>query len=310
MLPPGILLFAAACILQTQLVYGVVDQAIFGGTNATNVLYRALVIGAHGALEIMVLRAGGPSRKGRESLVWIAVGVIILLHVVIFAGSTWDGSDTYLSAYRGTFAREAFWSLLPITALLLAIHVGLDAGRTRRAHGARATRWGLTLIWMYSFAIGAWAVESMTVSVMRLRDVGFDPTLSNGVDPVAATLLFMAIAFAASGVTVASAPTQVDRFWDRVLLVRLWPTWRRGIVSHAQLALGGVRGRFRPFAQHEAVEGVLFRMWIEVVELKRTRGFQPTSRQEALIASVGERFAGNPDQADSTRPLVDSWVNS
>lgn len=77
MLPSGVLLWSAACILQIHVVYDFIDP-LLGGSNVTNLLYRILVTAALGCLEVMVIRA----TKGRgtpwESLGRVAISIGVL----------------------------------------------------------------------------------------------------------------------------------------------------------------------------------------------------------------------------------------
>lgn len=293
MLPSGVLLWAAACILQIHVVYDFIDP-LLGGSNVTNLLYRILVTAALGCLEVMIIRA----TKGRgtpwESLVAAIVVAMIALQALIFAVNSWPVTDTYLSEYGGEVGRELFWSVMPLCIGVFSVHVILTVGAEWRAHSVRATRWGLALIGFAAALDLLWLVENLTTSTYRvLADSRF--FLGPNGDVVGALLVGTMIACTGLGVAVASAERLVDHLWMRLLLIRATPIWHRVIKSAPELTLTGSTGLASSIFTL-GVEHVLYRRWKEMLDCERAGKFTPTDAERGLLEEIGRTFSGSPDE--------------
>jgi hypothetical protein len=311
MLPTGMFLFAICCTLQTETIYNLVDPFLWGGINVTNLVYRVLAVASLAALEIMVLRVV-TKRTGTpfEAVVWLIAAAVALLHVVLFVSSSWPGSDTFLSAFNGQMTREAFWVLMPVTGASVSVHVLLTAGRTRLGHKERTVRWGLTLISLSAVAGMAWAGETLLAAMLRLSKADIAPVFFASPDPIAGALCLVMILLSAVGVALgAVSGVWADRLAVRFSVISLWPLWRSHIGAAPEVALGGLRGRLRPFSSQKTQQHVLFRTVVELLELERRYGFKPKNWQRRFISTSSDALsrARATEARRAKVSLIDLW---
>ncbi|MCJ1697886.1 hypothetical protein MT349_19050 [Rathayibacter caricis] len=293
MLPSGVVLWTIACTLQVDVVYDSVDTWL-GGSNITNLIYRALVIIALGCLEVMVIRATRGRGTPWEALVAAVVVAMVALQSLLWVLNSWPITDTYLSAYGGEIGREMFWNVMPICIGAFSVHVILSVGAEWRAHSIRATRWGLALIGFAAALDLLWLVENLATSAYRVvGDPGF--FLGPNGDVVGAWLVGTMIACTGLGVAVASAETLVDHLWMCLLLVRATPVWSRAIKSAPELTLTGSAGLASSIFTLE-VEHVLYRRWKEMLDCERAGKFIPTSAERKLLDEIARTLGGTTER--------------
>lgn len=293
MLPTGVLLWAAACILQTSSVYDRVDP-LLGGANITNLVYRSLAVVALGCLTVMVLRANHGLRVNlrQETLVAAVTVIVGLVQGAVFFANAWPENDTYLARYAGQLGREAFWSILLLAVGAFSVLVLVTAGREWRSHSIRSTRWGLGLIGLAALLDLAWMVEGLAISILQLTR-GSRLFRGDQPDPVASGLLLGMVVCTGLGIAVASAEGFVERTWMRLLLIRITPPWRRVVRLAPELTLPpGTAGR-HALGQVD-VEDVLYRRWVEMLDCERAGVYVPNRRDRLLLETIAATFTGEP----------------
>lgn len=302
MLPQGVLLWACAYTLTRPPIYDAVD-ALLGGLNMTNLLYRLLMLAALGCLEVMLFRATRGIQPRLERRVAALTTAVCVTQCLLFVPGAWPRSSTYLVTSGGTWPREMFWNLLPLAVAVFAVHVVIAVGPGWRQHRVRSTRWGIGLIAASSITDLAWTAWNLASSVTRLTGQSHF-ALSSGGDVVGEMILGISALLTGTGVLLASSERFADQLWLRLLLIRAWPMWWHLVRTSPQLSLSRTPALALTLAPLEP-EPVLYRRWVELADRERSSR-SATRRQRRLLDRIEQTFGHKQEPADLFDGLLSS----
>lgn len=282
----GLAGFAVSMTLQVPTVY-MEGEALLGGKNHTNLLYRTVFLFAALALDLAILRTRSRSLlRPRTILVAGGIGVLVVLQWITFWAGEWPRSDVHLDPYFGSPRATAYVAILWLALGLLATDGMWSVLSHVRRHPPRSSmRVGLLLVAAGCGLSLVWVFRAVT-------DVGVDLLTGSGFGQpgkmFSDVLLLGAVLFICVGLTI--APFGALR--ERVHLLRLMLN-SASPARQARQALPETRSSPWTWALAVSATGqdrILYRRYADIADAVNLRVITLTPADDELLLQLEARL--------------------